>query len=99
MISNGLCLANSSYLRDFFKTNNVKVYLESRCNQINEDSVVVATKDGVEEVKVDSVIMAVGYNPNPVAPKSKHTHIVGDALEVGNLRTVIWRAWDVALKI
>ena len=32
----GICLANSSFLRDFFKTNNVPVYLESRTTQISE---------------------------------------------------------------
>ena len=100
MVSNGLCLANSSYLRDFFKTNNVEVHLESKCKEIKDNSIVITDKEGKEhEINVDSVIMAVGYKPNPVVEESKHTHIVGDAYKVGNLRTVVWRAWDVALKI
>ena len=32
-------------------------------------------------------------------PKAKNVHIVGDANKVGNLRTVIWGAWDVCMKI
>ena len=100
MVSNGLCLANSSYLRDFFKTNNVEVHLESKCKEIKDNSIVITDKEGKEhEINVDSVIMAVGYKPNPLVEESKHTHIVGDAYKVGNLRTVVWRAWDVALKI
>lgn len=35
----------------------------------------------------------------PLAAKGRHVHIVGDAAKVGNLRTVIWRAWDVAMKL
>ena len=45
------------------------------------------------------MISAVGYRPAPIAKPSKHVHIVGDALKVGNLRTVVWRAWEVAEKI
>jgi 2-enoate reductase len=26
-------------------------------------------------------------------------HVIGDAASVGNLRTVIWGAWDVAMKL
>ncbi|MBO5020703.1 MAG: hypothetical protein J6D52_08575, partial [Clostridia bacterium] len=51
------------------------------------------------EIPSDSVIMSVGYNPAPIAEKSKHVHIIGDANKVGNLRTVIWQAWDVAMKL
>ena len=100
MISNSLCMANSSFLRDFFKTNNVPVYLESFCNEIKDDAVVVAGKDGTkQEVKADNVILSIGYNPAPVAKAGKHVHVIGDAYSVGNLRTVIWRAWDVATKL
>ena len=100
MISNSLCLANSSFLRDFFKTNNVPVYLESFCNEIKDGSVVISCKDGTtQEIKADDVILSIGYNPAPVAKAGKHVHVIGDAYAVGNLRTVIWRAWDVATKL
>ena len=100
MVSNSLCLANSSYLRDFFKTNHVPVYLESSVKEITDGQVVFVTKDGQEgKIEADSVICAIGYNPAPLAKASKHVHIVGDALKVGNLRTVVWRAWEVAEKI
>ncbi len=100
MISNGLCLANSSYLRDYFKTNNIPVYLNSRSKDIKSDKVVIENKDGVvKEIPADNVIMSVGYTPAPIAKPSKKVHIIGDAYRVGNLRTVIWRAWDVCKKI
>lgn len=96
----GICLANTSFLRDFFKANHVPVYLETRLCEVCTDGVVVADKDGQQfKIDADDVIVSVGYKPSPIAPKGKHVHIVGDASRVGNLRTVIWQAWDVCMKL
>ena len=67
--------------------------------KIEEDySVTVTHKDGTTEtIPADSVILSVGYNPAPVATKG--VHVIGDAKNVGNLRTVIWGAWDICMKI
>ena len=100
IVSKAICLANTSYLRDFFNANNVEVHLESSVKEILDDKVVIGKKDGSTiEVSADSVIMSVGYNPNPLTKKQKHVHIIGDAAGVGNLRTVIWGAWDVCMKL
>ena len=94
----GVCLANSSYLRDFFALHNVEVLLNTGVREIGEKEVAVQDKDGnVRSIECDSVIISVGYVPAPAAEKG--VHLVGDCSGVGNLRTVIWRAWDVAMKI
>ena len=63
-------------------------------------SVVIAEKDGtVRELKADTTVVSVGYVGAPVFEKSKHVHVIGDAAQVGSLRTVIWGAWDVAMKL
>ena len=70
--------------------------------EIKDDAVVVADKAGkVFEIPADNVILSVGYKPQPLQhnEKNKHIHVIGDANKVGNLRTVIWGAWDVAMKI
>ena len=91
---------NSSYLRDFFAANKVPVHLETSLKEIHADGVTIADKDGnVSKVDADSVIVSVGYIPTPVAQKQKNVHIIGDANKVGSLRTVIWGAWDVAMKL
>ena len=96
----GICLANTSFLRDFFKANNVPVYLETGVKEIKDGAVVVADKEGkIFEIPADNVILSVGYKPQPLAEKSKHIHVIGDANKVGNLRTVIWGAWDVCMKL
>ena len=96
----GVCLANSSYLRDFFKTNSVPVHLETRLSSIEDDGVTVTGKDGKSfKIAADSVILSTGYKPAPLASKGRNIHLVGDADKVGNLRTVIWQAWNVAMKL
>jgi len=100
IVSDKICLANTSYLRDFFTLNKVPAFLETRTNEISNNSVTVTDKNGATSViPCDSVIVSVGYKPAPIASKGKHIHIVGDASKVGNLRTVIWQAWDIAMKI
>ena len=96
----GICLANTSYLRDFFKLNKVPVYLETKVKSINKDGVSAVNKDGqVFDIKADNVILSVGYHSTPIAKKSRKVHIIGDANKVGTLRTAIWQAWDIAMKI
>ncbi|MDR1619210.1 MAG: FAD-dependent oxidoreductase [Clostridiales bacterium] len=96
----GVCLANSSYLRDFFAANKVPVYLETTLDEIIDGGVVVSGRDGKRfKLDADSVILSVGYKPAPLASSSGRVCVVGDADKVGNLRTVIWNAWDVAMKL
>ena len=96
----GVCLANSSYLRDFFALHEVEVHLETALAEITDTGVLVRGKDGKTfPIDGDTVLLSVGYQPAPLAPASKHIHLVGDCNAVGNLRTVIWRAWDVAMKL
>ena len=96
----GICLANTSYLRDCFKTNKVPVYLETGLCEIKDGAVVLKDKEGKTfEVETDSVILSVGYDPAPLVKKGGHVHVIGDACKVGNLRTVIWQAWDIAMKL
>ncbi len=96
----GICLANTSFLRDFFNANKVPVHLETALTEVKENGVTVKDKDGnTFDIPADSVIMSTGYRPAPLAKKSGKVHIIGDAQSVGNLRTVIWGAWDVCMKL
>lgn len=100
MAVRGLCLANSSYLRDFFEAHKVEVHLESGVDRIDSNAVSIREKDGSTIViPADDVIFAVGYTPAPAFAKGRHVHVIGDACKVGNLRTVVWQAWKVAEKL
>ena len=96
----GVCLANSSYLRDYFELHKTPVYLETSIKAIDDNGVTIVDKEGKEShLDGSKVILSIGYVPTPVFKESKHVHLVGDCNGVGNLRTVIWRAWDVAMKL
>ena len=96
----GICLANTSFLRDFFEANKVAVHLETGVKEIKDGVVIAADKAGnTFEIPADSVILSTGYRPAPLTKKSRHVHIIGDANAVGNLRTVIWGAWDTCMKL
>lgn len=100
MAVKGISFANSSFLRDFFNTNKVPVYLETKLAQVLDTGVAVIDHNGRKfKIDSDSVILSVGYRSAPLTAKDKHIHIVGDASKVGNLRSVIWQAWDVAMKL
>ena len=93
-------LPNASYLREALVFHNVPIYLESTITEIKDGSVVIKGKDGtVTEVECDNVVNAIGFVPTPAAKPGRNVHLVGDCVAVGNLRTVIWRAWDVCMKI
>ena len=94
----GVCLANSSYLRDFFEANKVPVYLNSKVEKINPDSVEIVQENGEKlTLSCTNSILSVGYVSKP-ALDGEH-NLGGDCNKVGNLRTVIWKAWDVAMKL
>ena len=96
----GVCLANSSYLREYFDLHNVPVRLETTVSEIRPDAVVIADKSGATTtIPADTVIVSVGYEPAPLALQGVKVHQVGDCSKVGNLRTVIWQAWDMAMKL
>ena len=96
----GVCLANSSYLREYFALHKVPVYLNTKLKEVRDDEIICVDKNGKEiSIKCDSVISSAGYIPAPLAKESSNIHLVGDCLNIGNLRSVIWRAYEVAMKI
>ncbi len=97
----GVSLANSSYLREWFAWKGVPVYLETKVKEVLEGELVCEDKEGkIIRIPCDTVISSAGYIPDPlVAKEGGNVHLVGDCLGVGNLRTVIWRAYEVAMHI
>ena len=94
------CLANTSFLRDAMEYHKVPTYLHSTITAIRDGSVTVKGPDGKAfDVECDNVVNGIGFVPAPVGEKGRHVHRVGDCVAIGNLRTVIWRAWDVCMKI
>ncbi len=98
----GVCLANSSYLREWFALHKVPVHLETSLKEVKEGAVVCIDKwKKTITIPCDSVISSAGYIANPmiVDKKKKNVYFVGDCRKVGNLRSVIWGAYETAMKI
>ena len=96
------CLANTSFLRDAMEYHKVPVYLHSTVTEITDKGCTVKNIETGETtfVECDSVVNGIGFVPTPVGGKdNKKAYRVGDCVAIGNLRTVIWRAWDVCMKI
>ena len=96
------CLANTSYLRDAMEYHKVPVYLHSTVTEITDKGCTVKNVQTGETtfVECDSVVNGIGFVPTPVGGKdNKKVYRVGDCVAIGNLRTVIWRAWAVCMKI
>ncbi len=95
----GVCLANSSYLREWFALHKVPVYLETTLKEVRDGSILCTAKDGSEiEIPCDSVISCAGYISAPL-PEAGKAQLVGDCRQVGNLRSVVWGAYEAAMKI
>lgn len=95
----GVCLANSSYLREWFALHKVPVYLQTTLKEVRNGSILCTEKGGKElEIPCDSVISCAGYLSAPV-PGAKKARLVGDCRQVGNLRSVVWDAYEAAMKI
>lgn len=60
----GICMANSTMLRELLRFHKVPAYLNATVDEITEDGVVVRTAEGTETVPADTVIMSVGYTPD-----------------------------------
>ena len=95
----GVCLANSSYLREWFELHKVPVYLNTALKEVRDGSILCMQNNEEIEITCDSVISSAGYIPSPLTEKKKNVYLIGDCDKVGNLRTVIWKAYECAMKI
>lgn len=60
----GICMANSTMLRELLRFHKVPAYLNSTVDSITDEGVLVNTPDGQVTVPADTVIMSVGYSPD-----------------------------------
>ena len=102
----GICMANSSMLKELLRYHKVPVYASSTVTSIDEEMVTVNTPDGSLALPADTVILSVGYTPNRRFAENtdrkknrKKIFFVGDCDRVGSLKTVIKQAYETVQKI
>ena len=72
----------------------------SAWGNMTQSEVTVENKDkSIVILPADNVIMSVGYHSTPLLEASKTVHLLGDCKKVGNVRSAIWGAWEIAMKI
>ena len=102
MTDRSACAANTSMLRDELARHGVPVYLSARMKEVYEDKVIVETADGSREIPCDSVITSIGFASGSALikdEKNRHVHVIGDADKVGNIKTAVYAANDLVLKL
>ena len=94
-----LCAANSNMLRELIRYHAIDVELEAPLLSVTPEHVVIGTKDGEKTIPCDSVVLSVGYTPNALvsADSKQNIHLLGDCEQVGNLKDVIWSAYDLCV--
>lgn len=93
-----LCAANSNMLKEIIRYYEIPVHTSAKVVKITDNEVVIE-KDGKEEtIKADTVVKSIGYNNRGIDTKANF-HVIGDAEKVGNLKDVIWTAYDLANEI
>ena len=101
----GICMANSSMLRELLRFHQVPAYLNATVKAVTDEGVLIDTPEGQRTVPADSVILSVGYTPDDrfAALKErkggKPVYFVGDCDRVGSLKTVVKQAYELVQQI
>ena len=93
-----LCAANSNMLKELIRYYEIPVYTNSKVLKITAEEVTVEVEGKKKVLKADTVVKSIGYNPCELE-SNKDLHVIGDAEKVGNLKDVIWTAYDLANKL
>ena len=90
-----LCAANSNMLREIIRYHKIPVYTNAKVVKITDKNITIETEGQEKTLPVDTVVKSIGYNPRNKEEKATF-HVIGDAAKVGNLKDVIWTAYDLA---
>ena len=93
-----LCAANSNMLREIIRFYEIPVYTSAKIVKITDDEVTIEVEGEEKVLKADTVIKSIGYNDQGLESNDKF-HVIGDADKVGNLKDVIWTAYDLANRL
>ena len=90
-----LCAANSNMLRELIRLHEIPVYTNAKVLKVTDKAITISVDGEEKEIEVDTVVKSIGYNPSNYED-AKNFYVIGDALKVGNLMDVIWKAYDLA---
>lgn len=97
----GMPFMNYDMLKDLLVYNKVDVMRGTKVSSVNSNSVTIENKDGVKEIKADTVIVSVGFSSekslqNELQCLSIPVYNVGDSRKVKNIMHAIWDSYEVS---
>ena len=98
----GICMANSSMLRELLRFHKVPAYLGAATKAITAEGVLIDGPEGERTVPADSVILSVGYTPDcrfAAQEDRPNVRFVGACNLVGSLKTVVKQAYELVQQI
>lgn len=82
------------------KLKNLRVYINTECERIDDHTVVIRDNTGIHLIAADSVIIAVGVKANPVADQflniTPDTYIIGDCKRPRKIMEAVFEGTMVA---
>jgi len=98
-----LAAPNSQLLKDLLVYNKANIVTSAKITEVTGSGLHYEKDGAIQNLKVDSIITSVGYNVrNDLKEKYENVpnvHVLGDAAFVGNLKNVVWGAWDLAITL
>ncbi|QCX34177.1 2-enoate reductase [Caloramator sp. E03] len=103
-VNGPLCHANSDMLKELIPFNGIKVLTSSKVIEATPNGAVVDVNGNKQEIKADSIVLAVGYDSentlyNELKYEIEKIYLIGDARKVANIMYAIWDAYEVAANI
>lgn len=96
-----LCHANSDMLKELIPYHHIEVKTSATAKAFQNGNLLFETGNHEEMIECDSIVLAIGYNPNQslyeeIRFEVPCTYLVGDARRVKNIMYAIWDAFEVA---
>lgn len=100
-VNGPLCHANSDMLEQLIPYNNIEVKTSTQAKTFDNGNLLCVTETGEETIQCDSIVLAIGYNPdNFLYEKIRYyvpdVYLLGDARRVANIMYAVWDAFEVA---
>jgi 2-enoate reductase len=99
--SGPLCHANRDMLKALIGFKGIDIVTGAVVTGASSGSVTMRDKNGEHDMPADTLVLAVGYEPNraladELAPSGRDIRVIGDANRISNIQYAIWDAFEVA---
>ncbi|MBU2700974.1 2-enoate reductase [Sporomusaceae bacterium BoRhaA] len=103
-VNGPLCHANSEMLTALIPFKGIETITSAKATNYDGSTLQIETAEGIRTIKVDTVILAVGYiSENSLYEKLDReispTYLIGDSRKVANIMYAIWDAYEIASHI